>query len=390
MSRLNIEKAAGSKISASIAENGRLLISKNTILTQLQILQLQRRGITEVTIDEESNEDYDKRLGKGLLETDRSILDNNFETIYTKPIRDAIKGELIIDATSNSGIKSQKLIDGLEQECQSILNPKERDLEFFKNQLETRTKGGEILMQYLENSLAKQLGGSLSVNLSFQKKDFPNPLLELVALNQLQGDYTFLHSLNVANEVGLAAMQLNIHNRERKIPREYYVEECMIAAALADTGNLCRPIEELIYSKEKFDKNQKDIIKNHTIKGHEILRAHDKAPEFIARVAIEHHETFTGTGYPYQLKGSRIHPISALVSVADKFVALLNNKTYRIKLDEASAIQPLIESTYGDLDLFTEKFSKVGLNYQATDVEQDPFYGPLSTFIQSKGLDKFF
>ncbi|RYZ68693.1 MAG: hypothetical protein EOP05_16015, partial [Proteobacteria bacterium] len=43
----------------------------------------------------------------------------------------------------------------------------------------------------------------------------------------------------------------------------------------------------------------------------------------VALIALHHHETKPGTGYPRRLKGEQINPLARLVYVVDKFVSFI-------------------------------------------------------------------
>ena len=48
-----------------------------------------------------------------------------------------------------------------------------------------------------------------------------------------------------------------------------------------------------------------------------------------ARIALEHHENYDGTGYPRGLKGEEIGLASRIVAIADVFDALGNKRVYK-------------------------------------------------------------
>ncbi|MPN14556.1 3'3'-cGAMP-specific phosphodiesterase 2 [bioreactor metagenome] len=48
-----------------------------------------------------------------------------------------------------------------------------------------------------------------------------------------------------------------------------------------------------------------------------------------ALVALQHHEKFDGTGYPYGLRGEQIHIYGRITALADVFDALSSDRIYR-------------------------------------------------------------
>jgi len=101
------------------------------------------------------------------------------------------------------------------------------------------------------------------------------------------------------------------------------------ASLIYDIGNL--KIDPEIYRKEKrLSFEEFEIIKHHTIIGHDALRE-QKNPllDMAALVSIEHHEWYDGSGYPYGLEGEQISISARIVALADTVVALSSFRSGR-------------------------------------------------------------
>ena len=61
-----------------------------------------------------------------------------------------------------------------------------------------------------------------------------------------------------------------------------------------------------------------DVIKEHTTKGHEVLKDISAVPE-LAVGALSHHERHDGKGYPNGLSGNDIPEVARIIAVADSF-----------------------------------------------------------------------
>ena len=83
-------------------------------------------------------------------------------------------------------------------------------------------------------------------------------------------------------------------------------------------------------------------IKKHTFFSRQMTTELGRFLSTLSRVAMEHHENFYGGGYPRNLRGDDIHPFSQVVSLADKFAAMLTPKDYR----DALAPQKAYEQIY--------------------------------------------
>jgi putative two-component system response regulator len=57
-----------------------------------------------------------------------------------------------------------------------------------------------------------------------------------------------------------------------------------------------------------------------------------------ARVALEHHERWDGSGYPHGIAGGAIHPAARVVAIADVYDALTSTRAYREPLDQDAAV----------------------------------------------------
>lgn len=131
------------------------------------------------------------------------------------------------------------------------------------------------------------------------------------------------------------------------------IERIVAASALHDIGKICIP-DNILLKPGKLDATEFDIMKQHTVKGCELLDVirnkeiwdddYDQASYEICRY---HHERYDGRGYPDGLKEDEI-PISAqLVSIADVYDALVNDRVYKKALPKDVAFNMIIEGQCG-------------------------------------------
>lgn len=105
------------------------------------------------------------------------------------------------------------------------------------------------------------------------------------------------------------------------------------ASALHDLGKIAIP-DSVLLKPGKFTKEEFECMKAHTVRGCEIISSIEGVwDEEYAKIGYEisryHHERYDGRGYPDGLKEDEI-PISAqLVSVADVYDALVNERVYK-------------------------------------------------------------
>ncbi len=128
-----------------------------------------------------------------------------------------------------------------------------------------------------------------------------------------------------------------------------------------DAGKSCVP-NAILNKPGAFTPEEFDVMKSHVHHGfRELSNAiHAGAPidPLVAQVALEHHERFTGKGYPYGKRGrleedpeNGIHPYARIVSIADAYSALLMKRVYKPALPAEKALELLEKSAPDDFDL---------------------------------------
>jgi putative two-component system response regulator len=155
---------------------------------------------------------------------------------------------------------------------------------------------------------------------------------------------TAFHLERLADLSGLVASELARHPRYARIINAAYVEHLKLSSVLHDVGKVGVP--DLILSKPgPLTREEYEIIKFHTLIGYEAIKEiQDKlGPKRFFHMAMmiarHHHERWDGTGYPEKLAGEAI-PLSArLVSIADSYDAMTNERPYRAPMPHEEALE---------------------------------------------------
>jgi HD-GYP domain-containing protein (c-di-GMP phosphodiesterase class II) len=100
-----------------------------------------------------------------------------------------------------------------------------------------------------------------------------------------------------------------------------------IAGLFHDLGKLSIP-NDVLEKSGKLTEREFSIIKQHPYYTYRILEQIDGFST-VAEWAAFHHETLDGSGYPFRVPGDSLRLGSRMVSVADVFVALSENRPYR-------------------------------------------------------------
>ena len=140
-----------------------------------------------------------------------------------------------------------------------------------------------------------------------------------------------------------------------------------VSAPLHDIGKVAIP-DSILLKPGKLDKGEFEIMKRHTIIGHDtLLRAEKKlgSNSFlrVAReIAYSHHEKWDGSGYPRGLSGDDIPLSGRLMAIADVYDALISPRVYKAAFPKTKAAAIILEGKgkYFDprlVDIFERRYS---------------------------------
>jgi putative two-component system response regulator len=138
----------------------------------------------------------------------------------------------------------------------------------------------------------------------------------------------------------------------------------LAAAPMHDVGKLGTP-DRILLKPGPLTAEEWVIMKQHTIIGHEILKD-SSAPvlRLAAEIALNHHERFDGSGYPFGLAGEEIPFSGRIVAVADVFDALTSERSYKKAwpLEDACDLLKIGRGRHFDpacVDVFLDSWNEV-------------------------------
>jgi putative nucleotidyltransferase with HDIG domain len=144
-------------------------------------------------------------------------------------------------------------------------------------------------------------------------------IAQVLAIKQYE-NLTYCHSVNVALLTLLLARQLDLD--------ETTTTALVEAALLHDIGKTKIPLD-IVKKPGALDKRERRLIQAHTVFGAEILVEIGNLHALAPTIALEHHRTVTGGGYPDLGRGAVPHVMSQIVSVADVYEAVTGARSYR-------------------------------------------------------------
>ncbi len=100
-----------------------------------------------------------------------------------------------------------------------------------------------------------------------------------------------------------------------------------LAGLLHDIGKLRVP-DEILEKPGKLTPEEYEIIRRHSFDTYDILK-NINGLEKVTEWASQHHEHIDGSGYPFQVKNGALSLEARIITVADIFQALAQNRPYR-------------------------------------------------------------
>jgi diguanylate cyclase (GGDEF)-like protein/PAS domain S-box-containing protein len=271
-----------------------------------------------------TNDTFGHKMGDKLIETISTIL------------RSTLRGNEIIARTG--GDEFTIVLDNTNaQQVHSVVNRLKSTIK------KTKCNGLPISISFGE---ATRIDNQESLQESISKaedKMYSNKTTDRI--NQAKGQIEMLsnllyeldpygkqHSENVTNIVSQFGKYLVLKKEE--------ITTIEQAARLHDIGKIKFP-KELLESTEKFTTAEKKMVKEHSAIGSRILASIPTMKQ-ISHLVLCHHENYDGTGYPNHLVAEEIPYLSRIISLADAYDAMTNQRFYQKTRSKQEAIKELI------------------------------------------------
>jgi len=133
-------------------------------------------------------------------------------------------------------------------------------------------------------------------------------------------DYTFAHSVNVCILAVVTGLTLG-YNRTDLV-------NLGMGALLHDIGKTAVPLD-ILNKPGKLTPEEFELVCRHPQLGFDILRMCKDVAMLSAKVALQHHERYNGSGYPKGLKRSQVHEFARITGIVDVYDALTADRVYR-------------------------------------------------------------
>jgi HD-GYP domain-containing protein (c-di-GMP phosphodiesterase class II) len=142
-------------------------------------------------------------------------------------------------------------------------------------------------------------------------------------LNALSSDdaSTYRHGRRVAHLTDSLGAEFGFHGERRATLR--------VASLLHDMGKIDDALFDIVHGDERLDGEERSRIERHPVESGDILKPLERFHPGLACIVESHHERWNGKGYPRGLAGERIPLEARIISVADVFDALTQQRSYK-------------------------------------------------------------
>lgn len=284
-------------------KNGKLLITKSTVLSPLLIEKLS-------TVSNKKNIN----------------IKSSEENINIKPLVQLKSGKKIT-------VPSKQITHTLTKERVEIKKEFEEMHDSIKNSFDKLSNYNTSVEVKKElDSIADKIKSKLTVNV-----DLLDELLDVKAIDE----YLFNHSLNVAVISSLIGKWLKLDKKD--------TDNLIISGLLHDIGKL--KINSNILNKPgKLTDEEFCEMKKHPLYSHQMLTNLGYHDNTILKAVTLHHEKEDGSGYPLGISGFQIPFYAKILAVADIFDAMTSNRIYKERVSPFKVLEMFQSQTFGKLD----------------------------------------
>lgn len=160
----------------------------------------------------------------------------------------------------------------------------------------------------------------------------PGALISLARL-KTRDDYTYMHSVAVCALMIALGQEMGMNSTDSR--------DAGLAGLLHDIGKCLVPLD-ILNKPGKLTDAEFDIVKSHSILGHELLFKGKTASAAVLDVCLHHHEKMDGSGYPHGLQGKEISLMARMGAICDVYDAITSNRSYKPGWDPAESVAKMI------------------------------------------------
>lgn len=169
----------------------------------------------------------------------------------------------------------------------------------------------------------------------------PDALTSLTRLKHFD-EYTFFHSVNTS------ALALSV-GRHLGYERALLLQ-LGTGMLLHDIGKMLIPVE-ILNKPGRYETHEFEIMKQHALRGAEILSNTTGLTDMFLKPALEHHERVDGTGYPHHRSKIDLSQFGLIAAIVDIYDAVTSDRCYHKGKTPHDTLQFLYQlGTQGHVD----------------------------------------
>ena len=127
----------------------------------------------------------------------------------------------------------------------------------------------------------------------------------------------------------------------KSLSNAFNLNPLALASFLHDIG--MTPISYLYGKKDPLTEEEKELVRQHPVKGVEMLP--EQVDAMTKLVIRTHHENMDGSGYPEGLDGKKINIFAKIVRVADAYSSAISNKVYQEARHPALVLNEMLNTS---------------------------------------------
>ena len=306
-----------------IDREGRLLVSKNSILTNEILERLKKFSSKKVF----SMKVYPSQV--------------NIKTVVKLENGD-------IQEVSSSQIKMEHTKERLI--IKEKFDEMHKTIKKSFNELSRNNTSPEVKKEL--DKTVEDIKNSLSINI-----ELLNEILDIKAADE----YLYNHSLNVAVVANLIGKWLGLEQKDLDI--------LILSGLVHDIGKL-RVNPAVLNKPGKLTDEEFSEMKKHPEYSYQMLMEMGYKDNDILKAVTFHHEKEDGKGYPLKITGDKITVHAKILAIADIFDAMTSNRVYKARVSPFKVLEMFQNQNFGKLDykiimIFIKRFTE---NYVGSEV----------------------
>lgn len=207
----------------------------------------------------------------------------------------------------------------------------------------------EMIKEYKEMYLSWKRGSAIQIS---KIRESLLPLLEHINGNEHQifllhhfstkEEYIYQHPVAVSLIANLIGRQIGLSKGE--------CIQLSIAGFLIDCG-MCKINPSIILKKGALLPDEYEEIKRHPIYSYEMIKNISTLNHESKLAVLQHHERLDGSGYPFKINQTKIHPFSQILAASDVYHAMTSERIYRKKQSPFKVLEEMMQDSFGKFDI---------------------------------------